>query len=95
MEVVENFIKGFLYIGYGLFFILAVICLIKIDEDVKITDKDFCIASLFVLPVFWIIFILDIVYDILISDLSLIPVETIFICLVSVEICLMAKTVRR
>lgn len=96
MEVIiEGFIQFFLLVACGVVFVLAVICLIKIDEDVKITDKESCIAGLFFLPVIEIIFVLDIVRDILIVDLELIPMEIIFVILIGIETYLMAKTVRR
>ena len=95
MEVIGTIIQVLVIVILGCFFVLGILYLVKKDEDIKVTDKDFCIAGLFVLPIFWTIFVLDIIRDFLVGDLSLIPMEIIFVGILGVEIYLTAKSVRR
>lgn len=97
MEIIEKFIQFFLLVGCGVVFVFAIIYIDKKDDafKAKITDKEYFTAGLFILPIIEIIFVLDIVYDFLVADLALIPVETIFVILIGIETYLMAKTVMR
>ena len=94
-KIIGTIIQVLVIVIFGCFFVLGILYLVKKDEDIKVTDKDFCIAGLFVLPIFWTIFVLDIIRDFLVGDLSLIPVEIIFVGILGAEIYLTAKSVRR
>jgi len=81
MDILEVIIQILFWIVLAIGFVFVVIYLIKKDENLEfvVTDKQYSIVGLFLLPVLEIMFILSTIDNLLIKDTPLVVFNLIFV----------------